>query len=112
MGDMTDKVKYLKDAFDSFLKANNAYEAWYERYRLDNLLYQDDVPVERFIESIINSNNVKNMLYYGVQGTCMTTVEGERFVEENRKCDILTNGDICSLDRKWMDTYESLTSEL
>ena len=43
----------LKKVFDNFLNENNVYEAWYERYRLDNLIYGNEVPIENFFRDAI-----------------------------------------------------------
>lgn len=105
---MEEKVKHLKEVFDNFLKKNNAYDAWYERYRLDNLMYEDEVPIENFIQGIIENNSIGSMMYFGIEGTCLCTKDGDKFIEENKKCDILSNGDFIDLDRKWINTWESL----
>lgn len=107
---MESKIVYLKEIFDKFLKDNNAYDAWYERYRLDNLMYDDDVPVNEFFNSTIihGEECVNSMFYNGVSATCLISEDGEKFIEENKKCDILSNRTIADLDSKWMDTWKTL----
>ena len=109
---MEEKVKYLKEIFDKFLKDNNAYDAWYERYRLDNLAYEDDVPIEKFLGDMIKDGKggIHSIFYSGIAGTCMCayTNKTDKFFEENKKCDILNNTDIIELDDKWMSTWKNL----
>ena len=107
---MKSKVIYLKEIFDKFLKDNNAYDAWYERYRLDNIMYDDEVPVDEFFNSIIihGAEYVNSMLYTGVSATCLLNKNAEIFIEKNKKCDILSNETIADLDSKWMDSWKTL----
>jgi len=107
---MENKVKYLKDVFDKFLKDNNVYDAWYERYRLDNLIYEDDIPIEEFIEDRIKDgeNSVHGMFYIGIGDTVWHTQEIDDFIEKNKQCDILTNSDMADMDAKWMDSWHDL----
>ena len=107
---MKSKVIYLKEIFDKFLKDNNAYDAWYERYRLDNLMYGDEVPVDEFFNTmIIHGEECVNSLFYnGVSATCLLNKNAEIFIEENKQCDILSNETIADLDSKWMDSWKTL----
>lgn len=106
---MEKNVQYIKTKLDQFLKENNAYDAWYERYRLDNLMYNDEVPIEDFISSMIKGGErgIHSMFYSGIQGTVMCTKKGDEFIEKNKKCDILDNGVFSKLDGIWMDTWKT-----
>lgn len=104
-----EKINYVKSKFDQFLKDNNAYDAWYERYRLDNLMYSDEVPIENFIRYMLEKNDkgaINSIFYSGIEGTAMCTNEGDKFIEENKKCDILSNGVMVDLDEKWVNNWE------
>ena len=83
---MKSKVIYLKEIFDKFLKDNHAYDAWYERYRLDNLMYGDDVLINEFFNTmIIHGEDCVNSLFYnGVSATCLLNKNAEKFIEENK----------------------------
>lgn len=39
-----------KETFIQFLKDNNFYDAWMEGYTIDNEIYNDNVPLNRFLE--------------------------------------------------------------
>lgn len=111
---MKEKVNYLKEVFDKFLKDNELYDAWYERYRLDNVLYNDDVPIESFIEEIIRGDSIGSLFYSGIAGTCLSAYTGcdlDKFIEENKKTDVLSNLTIMSGDEKWVKTWESLVDK-
>ena len=107
---MKSKVIYLKKIFDKFLKDNNAYDAWYERYRLDNLMYGDEVPVDEFFNTMIihGEESVNSLFYNGVSATCLLNKNAEIFIEKNKKCDILSNETMADLDSKWMDSWKTL----
>lgn len=98
----------LKKVFDNFLKENNVYEAWYERYRLDNLIYGDEVPIENFFREAIakGESGIHYLFYSGIQGTVMTTEKGDEFIKKNKKCDILSNSLMSDIDEKWMDNWK------
>lgn len=100
----------LKKVFDNFLKENNVYEAWYERYRLDKLIYGYEVPVEDFFREAIKKGEfcIHSLFYRGIQGTVMTTRTDDEFIEENKKCDILSNSLMSEIDEKWMNNWESI----
>lgn len=98
----------LLEQFNKFLKENNAYEAWYERYRLDNLMYVDNVPIEKFIQNMIDKNRIDSIFYDGIAGTTMTTKEGDEFLKLHKKCDILSNGFMADLDSKWIDLCQNI----
>ena len=103
----------LKKAFDNFLKKNNVYEAWYERYRLDNLIYGDEVPIENFFRDAISKeeSGIHSLFYSGIQGTIMTTEKGDEFIKENKKCDILSNSLMSDIDEKWMNNWEYIIED-
>ena len=103
----------LKKAFDNFLKENNVYEAWYERYRLDNLIYGDEVPIENFFRDAIEKkeSGIHSLFYSGIQGTVMTTEKGDEFIKENKKCDILSNSLMSDIDEKWMNNWEYIIED-
>lgn len=106
---MKDEATHLKQVFDKFLKDNNAFDAWYERYRLDNLIYNDEVPIETFFDKM--STHEKDTFYSGIEGTCMSAIgNSKEIIEKNKKCDILDSSRIIELDDKWMSTYKSLLS--
>ena len=103
----------LKKAFDNFLKENNVYEAWYERYRLDNLIYGNEVPIENFFRDAIakKESGIHSLFYSGIQGTVMTTEKGDEFIKENKKCDILSNSLMSDIDEKWMDNWKYIIED-
>ena len=46
---MADEKQTTKDVFFKFLKENNFYDAWIEGFNLDNEIYDDDVPLDEFL---------------------------------------------------------------
>lgn len=108
--DNSEKIQYVKKVFDQFLKDQNIYDAWYERYRLDNAMYEDEIPIENFLSNMIEKGErgIHNIFYSGIQGTCMTSKEGDDFIAKNKQCDILSNSDMIDADGKWMDNWKSL----
>ena len=103
----------LKKAFDNFLKENNVYEAWYERYRLNNLIYGDEVPIEKFFREAIakGESGIHFLFYIGIQSTIMTTKKGDEFIKENKKCDILSNSLMSNIDEKWMNNWKYIIED-
>lgn len=107
-----EKITYIKEQFDRFLKDNHAYDAWYERYRLDNLIYEEEVAIEHFIANMLKKAEngddaaLGRIFYHGIAGTAMCTNEGDKFIAENKKCDILSNNAMSDLDLKWVETWQ------
>lgn len=102
----------LLEQLNTFLKENNAYEAWYERYRLDNLMYADNISIEKFIQNMIDKNMIDSIFYHGIAGTTMTTMEGDEFLRLHKKCDIKSNGFMAELDIKWIDLCKKRNTNL
>ena len=58
---MADEKQITKDVFFKFLKDNNFYDAWIEGFNLDNEIYDDDVPLDEFL----NDCETRIWLYSG-----------------------------------------------
>ena len=76
----------------------------------DNLMYGDDIPVDEFFNTmIIHGEDCVNSLFYnGVSATCLLNKNAEKFIEENKQCDILSNDTVADLNSKWMDNWKTL----
>ena len=85
-----EKISYVKEIFDNFLKKHKCYDAWYERYRLDNLIYNDDISMEKFIEKEIKIEELPIYLLQQLESFLLSDIKVEdselyKELEENKK---------------------------
>lgn len=94
-------MEVTKEMFIDFLKENNFYEAWFEGYNIDNEIWNDNVPFDKFI----NKGSAINWFYSGVTELALVfnrpkeESDLQRRYDEWRKNNLNT---FLSLDKKWM----------
>lgn len=94
-----------KEIFFKFLKDNNFYDEWIEAYNLDNEIYGDEVPLEKFFEK---AEDKAMWFYYGIGELAYhprETTDESLFDLRNRWIDWRkkNNSKCMELDEKWMD---------
>lgn len=92
----------MKETFIQFLKDNNFYEGWMEGYKIDNEVFEDVVPLEKFFRKVQD----RLWLYSGPQAMALLGNRPEDNGELQKRYDEWREkwlGTYIDLDQKWMD---------
>lgn len=94
-----------KETFFQFLKDNNFYNEWIEAYNLDNEIYEDEVPLEKFFEKVKDKDmwfydGIGEIAYHPRETTCEPLFDLRNRWIDWRDKNLLK---CMELDKKWMD---------
>lgn len=91
-----------KETFIQSLKDNNFYDAWMEGYTIDNEIYNDNVPLDWFLEKCPKDT----WLYYGISALATETEWPVGFEALKARHSLWRKAhlsDYIDLDEKWTD---------